>query len=381
MNMPNPEFEIYLSSPHLSGGEFDAVRRAMESNWVAPAGPLLGEFECAVAQNCGIDYATAVNSGTAAIHLALRAVGVGPGDDVLCPTFTFVACANPIRYLGARPVFIDADPATWNIDPHLVARELDRRARGGRLPKAVICADLYGQCVDADPLFAACSEHGVPLVEDAAEALGARYRDRPAGSLGDIAALSFNGNKIITTSGGGMVLSNNKAWIERAAFWATQAREPGLAQTHHDLGYNYRLSNVLAALGLAQLRLLQDRVAARRTVFERYRHRLGDLPGVTFMPEPDGFMSTRWLTCLLIDASIAGISSAALCERLHAAGIEARPVWQPLQDQKLFRESPAVGGDVARRLARDGISLPSGSNLTPAQQERIITVILAAVQS
>jgi pyridoxal phosphate-dependent aminotransferase EpsN len=370
----SPHFDIFLSPPELGGAEGDALASALASNWVAPAGPMLRKFEQRVADHCGVSHAVAVSSGTAALHLALRAAGVEAGDEVLCATFSFVASANPILYLGARPVFIDSEERTWNIDPALIEEALIDRAAKGKLPKAMIVTDIYGQCVDADPLRAIADAFNVVIVEDAAEALGALYRDRQAGSLGDIAALSFNGNKIITTSGGGMVISNHAKWVDQAHFWATQAREPGLAYTHLELGYNYRLSNLLAALGYAQMDYLAARVAARRRIFERYQAGLADLPGVSFMPEPEGFVSTRWLTCLTIDRPAPEGAAERICAKLHEAGIEARPLWRPLHEQPVYGGAPCYGGAVSQRLARRGLSLPSGSGLTAGDQERVIEV-------
>ena len=367
-------FDVFLSPPELGGNEAAALTEALASNWVAPAGPMLRKFERLVAEKCGVEHAVAVSSGTAALHLALRAAGVGAGDEVLCATFSFVASANPVLYLGATPVFIDSEERTWNIDPGLVEEALRDRAARGRVPKAMIVTDIYGQCVDADPLRALADKYGVVIVEDAAEAFGALYRGRAAGSLGDIAALSFNGNKIITTSGGGMVISNRSEWVDRAHFWATQAREPGAAYTHRELGYNYRLSNILAALGCAQMDHLSQRVAARRAVFERYSAGLGDLPGVRFMPEPEGFISTRWLTCLTLDDPVPEGAAARICEDLHEAGIEARPLWRPLHEQPVYNGAPCFGGTVSQRLAERGLSLPSGSSLSPADQDRVIEV-------
>ncbi len=372
---PGGGFEIFLSPPQLDGTEGEALAAALRSNWVAPAGPSLAAFEDAIAKLCAVKHAVAVSSGTAAIHLALRAVGVGAGDEVVCASFSFVASANPALYLGAKPTFVDSDERTWNIDPERVVDLLRKRAAKGKLPKALLVTDIYGQCFDADPILEAARKYGVPVVEDAAEALGATYMGRPAGSLGDIAALSFNGNKIITTSGGGMVVSDNQEWVENAHFWATQAREPGMAYTHRELGYNYRLSNLLAALGLAQLARIDDRIDARRRVFERYRAALGDFPGLEFMPEPEGFRSTRWLTCLLFNGAEDEGLADRVCRELQARKIEGRPLWQPLHEQPLFRGAPFVGGGVCCRFARRGLSLPSGGALSEADQDRVIEVV------
>lgn len=300
---------------------------------------------------------------------------MGPGDRVLCPTFSFVAAANPILYLGAEPVFIDSEPATWNADPDLVAEHLEGAAKAGKLPKAMVVADIYGQCADFDRLRDACAPYGIPILEDAAEALGATYKGRNAGALGDLAALSFNGNKIITTSGGGMVVGENREWIEKAHFWASQAKEPGLQYLHAELGYNYRLSNVLAALGLAQLESLDTFVDLKRAVFERYVEAFADLPGISWMPEPEGWVSTRWLSCMVIDASESGVSALALCDNLQRQGIETRPLWKPIHEQPLYRGAAKHVTGFARSLAESGLALPSGSNLCRADQDKVIDAL------
>lgn len=371
-----PKYRIYLSPPVLSGCERQLLDEVLQSGWVAPAGPMLEKFERKVAERCGVAHAVAVASGTAGLHLALRAVGVKPGDEVLCASFSFVAGATPCLFLGARPVFIDSDERTWNVDPELVIKAIKERAARGRAPKALLVADIYGQCFDADPILKVAREYGVPVVEDAAEAFGATYRGRPAGSLGDIGVLSFNGNKIITTSGGGMVVSNRKDWVDNCHFWATQAREPGLAYSHRELGYNYRLSNVLAALGLAQLPDLERRVARRRAVFERYRRALEGRAGIRFMPEPADFVSTRWLTCLTFEGEGGDERARRVCEGLHEAGVEGRPLWLPLHEQKLFERTEVYGGAVANRLAARGLSLPSGCGLTDAQVDEVAEIVL-----
>jgi pyridoxal phosphate-dependent aminotransferase EpsN len=292
---------VYLSPPHLTGEERALVEEAFASNWIAPLGPQVDAIEAEFAAAVGVPHAVALSSGTAALHLALRLLGVGPGDEVLCPTLTFVASANPVLYLGAEPAFLDCDPGTWTLDPALLAEELAERAARGRLPKAVVAVDLYGQSADYEAILAACEGHGVPVVEDAAEALGATYRGRSVGGFGRLGVFSFNGNKIITTSGGGMLVSADRELVERARHLATQARDPAPHYQHSELGYNYRLSNLLAAVGRGQLRRLDERVAARRRVFDRYRERLGDLPGLDFMPEAPYGRATRWLTCVTLD--------------------------------------------------------------------------------
>jgi pyridoxal phosphate-dependent aminotransferase EpsN len=368
---------IYLSPPHLGGAEFDLVKDAFESNWIAPLGPHVDAFEREVAQSVGVRNAAALSSGTAALHLALRLVGVGPGDEVICSSFTFSASANPVVYEGGRPVFIDSDRATWNIDPELLSEELAHCASRGKLPRAVVVVDLYGQAADYDALTAACAQYDVPLIEDAAEALGASYNGKMAGSFGRMAVLSFNGNKIITTSGGGMLLSDDEALIEQARFLATQARDQAPHYQHSAIGFNYRMSNILAAVGRGQLRVLEERIAARRRNFARYEAGLGDLPGLEFMPEAPYGLATRWLTCITIDPSAFGATREDVRLNLEAADIESRPVWKPLHLQPVFAGCRVRGGAVSEDIFERGLCLPSGSNLTPSDLDRIIEIIRA----
>jgi dTDP-4-amino-4,6-dideoxygalactose transaminase len=295
---------------------------------------------------------------------------VGAGDEVWVSTLTFAATANAVTYVGAVPVFVDSDTTSWNMNPGLLSDALDEAAKANRLPKAVVVVDLYGQCADLDSIVAACRRHGVFLIEDAAEALGATYRDRPAGSYGDLSVLSFNGNKIITTSGGGMLLGHRKEWLDRARYLSTQARSPAVHYEHEAIGYNYRMSNLLAAVGRAQLADLDRRVAARRATNVAYREALGDLPGWSFMPEAAYGRSTCWLTC----ATIAS-GPAKVIELLQQADIEARPVWKPMHMQPVFSGHRVIGGAVSRSLFEKGICLPSGSNLTAADRQRVIDVI------
>jgi len=317
-----------------------------------------------------------LSSGTAAIHLGLRLLGVQRGDDVFCSTLTFSASANPIAYEGARPVFIDAERATWNMDPALLAQALDEAARAGRLPKAVIVVDQYGQTADWAPIQEACAKHGVPVVEDAAEALGADYGGRRCGTFGTLGVFSFNGNKIITTSGGGMLVSDDKALVDKARFLATQARDPAPHYQHSEIGFNYRLSNVCAAIGRGQLRVLEERVAARRRVFARYREAFADLDGITFMPEAHG-RANRWLTCIVVDEDRFGTSREDVRLALMAKDIEARPVWKPMHLQPVFQQLGAgvVGGAVAEDLFARGLCLPSGSNLRDDEVDEIIAIV------
>jgi pyridoxal phosphate-dependent aminotransferase EpsN len=372
---------IYLSSPHLGALERGYVDEAFASNWIAPLGPHVDAFQTEFAHCVGAPHALAVSSGTAALHLALQLLGVSPGDDVLVSTLTFSASVNPIRYLGARPVFIDSERTSWNMDPVLLSEELELRARLGRRPRAVVVVHLYGQSADMDPILAACARHGVPVVEDAAEALGSTYKGRVPGTLGRAGIYSFNGNKIITTSGGGMLVSPDEAFIQHALKLATQARDPAPHYEHTEVGYNYRLSNVLAAIGRGQLRVLEDRVAARRRNFAFYARALADVPGITFMPEAPWGRHTRWLTTLTIDPAEFGATREAVRLALEQENIEARPVWKPMHLQPVFAAFQRRGGGVAEELFLNGLCLPSGSNLTPDDLARVVEVVRAVHRS
>lgn len=371
---------ILLSVPHMSGEEEVWVHEAFASNWLSTKGPNLDAFERAIEERTGMG-AVALSSGTAAIHLGLRALGVGPEDRVFCSTLTFVASCNPIRYLGAEPVFLDSERASWNLDPDLLEDTLRRCAAKGRLPRALIVVHLYGQCADMDPILTLCREFGVRVLEDAAEALGATYKGRPAGTLGDAGVFSFNGNKIITTTGGGMLLSPHAELVKRARFWSQQAREPGNAYEHLETGYNYRMSNVLAGIGLGQLQVLDLRVQQRRTIAFRYRDAFADLPGMTFMPQAPYGLHTNWLSCFLIDESELGISRDGLIRKLDEANIEARPVWKPMHLQPLYAGCEIYGGAVAEDLFRRGICLPSSSSLSSEEQLHVINTVRTAAGS
>lgn len=371
---------ILLSIPHMSGNEQKYVEDAFRSNWLSTVGPNLNLFERKLEERLGVS-ALALSSGTAAIHLGLRLLGVGAGDEVLCPALTFTASCNPILYLGGRPVFLDSERSTWNLDPDLLETVLKKKAGMGTLPKALVVVHLFGQCADMDEIRRLCDQYEVKILEDAAEALGAEYKGRPAGSLGDVSAFSFNGNKIITTTGGGMLGSERKDWVEKARFWSTQAREPGLAFEHSELGYNYRMSNVLAGVGLGQLEVLNDRVFARRLIAFRYREAFADLDGIELMPQAPFGIHTNWLSCFLIDAKRFGIGRDELIERLEASDIESRPVWKPMHLQALYQGYEMHGGQVAEDLFRRGICLPSSSSLSQADQQRVVSVIRSAAQS
>ena len=369
---------IYLSPPHMGPRERDLLLEAFDSNWIAPLGPHVDGFERDLARAIGVAHAAALSSGTAALHLALRLLGVGPGDRVITSTLTFVATANAIAYTGATPVFIDSTPASWNIDPALLAEELEARARAGTLPRAVVVVDIYGQCADHDAIGQACARHGVPVIEDAAEALGATYKGRGAGTMGTMGVLSFNGNKIITTSGGGMLVSDQAELVERARFLATQAREPAPHYQHAALGYNYRMSNLLAAVGRGQVAVLAERVARRREINAWYRRALADVPGIAFMPRAPYGEPTWWLTCITVDERAFGASREHIRQRLERLDIESRPVWKPMHLQPLYAGCSVRGGGVAERLFATGLCLPSGSSLEDSDLERVAEGILDA---
>ena len=376
MTAPTPaKSRIFLSPPHMGTVELAFIEEAFRTNFIAPVGPHVDAFEREFAARFGFRHAAAVSSGTAAIHLSLRLLGVQPGDEIVCSTFTFAASANPIVYEKARPVFIDSDEATWNMDPVLLENWLADRARAGRLPRAVIAVDLYGQCADLARVAAACNRYGVPMIEDAAEALGATFAGRPAGSFGRTGIFSFNGNKIITTSGGGMLVSDDAELIAKARFLATQARDTAQHYQHSQLGFNYRMSNVLAGIGRAQLQVINERVNARRQIYARYYEGLHDLPGMEFMPEAPLSRSNRWLTCLTIDPAVAGLDNERVRLALEAENIEARLTWKPLHLQPVFDGCETVGGAVAEKLFSRGLCLPSGSSMTEDDCHRVIEVV------
>jgi pyridoxal phosphate-dependent aminotransferase EpsN len=368
---------IYLSPPHMTGRELDFIKGAFDENWIAPAGPDLKAFEEEFLNYIGAPHGVALSSGTAALHLALIAAGVKPGDEVICSTFTFSATANPIIYVGASPVFIDCETKSWNIDPNLLKSELNRLAGLGKLPGAVVVAHIYGQSADMDPIVEACSRYDVPIVEDAAEALGATYGDKMCGNMGLCAAFSFNGNKIITTSGGGMLVSNDEEIVKVARHLSTQAKDDVPHYRHSQVGYNYRLSNVLAAIGRAQIAVIEERVAQTREVNRLYRDLLGDLPGISFMPEATYGRCTNWLTCITIDPVKFGADREMIMERLEEKNIESRPLWMPMHKQPVFSECRKVGGEISEKLFKNGLALPSGSDMSDADVRRVSNVIIS----
>jgi dTDP-4-amino-4,6-dideoxygalactose transaminase len=371
---------IFLSPPHMGDLEQKYIGEAFASNWIAPLGPHVEAFQREFAATVGVSHALATISGTAALHLALQLVGVGNGDDVFVSTLTFAASVNPVRYLGATPVLVDSERDSWNMDPHLLAQELQERAKIGKLPKAVVVVHLYGQSADMDPILESCRKYEVPLIEDAAEALGATYKGRPVGTLGRAGVFSFNGNKIITTSGGGMLVSEDRRLVTHAFKLATQARDPAPYYEHSQVGYNYRMSNVLAGIGRGQLRVLSERVAARRRNFEFYAAALADVPGIEFMPEAPWGTHTRWLTTVVITPAEFGSDRDELRQRLDAANIEARPVWKPMHLQPVYRGCTALGGSVAEDLFQRGLCFPSGSNMTADDLERVVSVVREAAR-
>jgi pyridoxal phosphate-dependent aminotransferase EpsN len=371
---------IYLSPPHVFGKEEALVADVFASNWIAPLGPHVDAFEAEVAAHAGVGHALALSSGTAALHLSLIVLGIDRGDDVICSSLTFSASANPIVYVGANPVFVDCD-RTWTIDPNLLEDALVDADRRGRRPKAVMTVDLYGQCADYDAVNGLCARFGVPLIEDAAEAIGSTYRGKPAGSFGALSVFSFNGNKIITTSGGGMLLSNDEGLITQARFLATQARDAAPHYQHSVIGYNYRLSNVLAAIGRGQFATLAERVTARRRTFDRYAAALGTLPGIAFMPEADHVTGNRWLTCITIDPAHFGATREDVRLALEAENIESRPVWKPMHLQPVFAKAKMYGGQISERLFEHGLCLPSGSSLSDSDQDRVIAIVTAQQRS
>ena len=362
--------KIWLSSPHMSdeGYEMEYIKEAFATNWVAPLGENVDKFEEELAAKIGAKHAAALSSGTAAIHLALKAAGVGPGDIVFCQSLTFAATANPIIYLNATPVFIDSDYETWNMDPVLLAEAFTKYPD----VKAVVVVHLYGLAADMDKIMEICRAHNVPVIEDAAEALGTYYKGKHAGTIGDYGVFSFNGNKIITTSGGGMLVSDNKERIEKVRFWATQARDPARHYQHSELGFNYRMSNVLAGIGRGQLKVLDQRVAKKKHIFEYYRRELGGLDGIEFMPVNDWNEPNCWLSCITLNGKVKPID---IMEALEANDIESRPLWKPMHMQPFYAGYDFIGGDVSQKLFETGVCLPSDTKMTDEDLDRICSII------
>lgn len=361
---------IFLSSPHMSdeGYEQEYVQEAFDTNWIAPLGKNVDGFEEELAEMVGINHATALSSGTAAIHLALKAVGVGEGDIVFCQSLTFSATANPVIYEGAKPVFIDSEPGTWNMDPKLLEEAFKQYT-----PKAVLVVHLYGLSAKIDEIKAICEKHNVPLIEDAAESLGTIYKGQWTGTFGDYGIYSFNGNKIITTSGGGMLVSNNKEGIDKAQFWATQAREEARHYQHEEVGYNYRMSNIVAGIGRGQLKVLEDRVQQKRHIFDTYKEGLKDIEEISFISEMNDERANYWLSAILIDSD--KVTPTMIMDALGEKNIESRPIWKPMHMQPIFSKYDSIGGEVSDEYFEKGICLPSDTKMTDEDLERVVQII------
>jgi dTDP-4-amino-4,6-dideoxygalactose transaminase len=377
--MTQTQKRIFLSPPHMGGSELDFIHTAFESNYVAPLGPMVDAFERNFSTFTGIPHCAALSSGTAALHLALRTLGTGPGDIVLASTLTFIGSVSPITFTGAQPVFIDSDTETWNMNPDLLAEAVAGYAAAGRIPRAVIVTDLYGQCADYDRLLEICAPHGIPLIIDAAESAGARYRNRHAGTGGYCSVFSFNGNKIITTSGGGMLCTDNPAVAEKTRWLSQQARDPAPYYEHSEIGYNYRMSNICAAIGCGQLEVLARRVAQKRAICEHYRRVLEPREGIAFMPEAPYGQSSRWLTVITLDPARCRCTPEGLRRALEDCNIESRPVWKPMHMQPVFKDCRVFGGSVSERLFHTGLCLPSGTAMTGQDLTRVTDAILRAL--
>ena len=368
---------IYLSSPHMGGEEQKFIQQAFDSNWVAPLGPNIDGFERDICNYTGSAHCAALSSGTSALHLALMTLGVQQGDEVLASTFTFSATINPILYQKAKPILIESEPDTWNMSPQFLEEAIEDRIKTGKKPKAIIIVHLYGMPAKMDELMSIARKYEIPVIEDAAEALGSRYKGRMLGTFGDMGVFSFNGNKIITTSGGGALVSKNKSWIDQAVFLATQAKDKAPHYEHTQVGYNYRLSNISAGIGRGQMKVLENRVENRRNVNEIYRSRLEGIAGLSFLAEPeDAYYSNCWLTTLLVDSEqLNGLTRDDICRALEVENIEARPMWKPMHLQPVFKEYPYYGDRYSDLLFEKGICLPSGSNLTQSDMERVVKTI------
>ena len=368
--------KIWLSSPHLGNQEFEYVKNAFETNWIAPLGPNVDGFENDLQSYLKIEHAAALSSGTAALHLALIIAGIGEGDLVLCSSFTFSASANPIVYQGATPIFIDSEAETWNMDPDLAEEAIKLLSSKGQMPKAMVLVHLYGMPAKMERFLEIARKYNITIIEDAAEALGSSWKGQKMGTFGSMGILSFNGNKIITTSGGGALVSNNAEWIQKARFLSTQARDIAPHYQHSNIGYNYRMSNVLAGIGRGQMTVLPDRIINRRSNFSYYQRALSDLNGIEFLVEPEGYFSNRWLTCLNIHPKMAdGITREQVRLALEKENIEARPLWKPMHQQPIFKDSPCWVNGISENLFDTGLCLPSGSNLSAADLQRVVFII------
>ncbi|WP_304608830.1 aminotransferase class I/II-fold pyridoxal phosphate-dependent enzyme [Planomicrobium sp. CPCC 101110] len=374
-NSKNKEY-ISLSIPHMTGKEKKYINEAFDTNWIAPIGPNVNRFEQELAEYVGVQSGAALSSGTAAIHLSLQLLGIGKGDLVFCSSLTFAASANPIFYVGAEPVFIDSEDETWNMSPTALRKAFEQVAEKGKIPKAVIVVNLYGQSAKMDELLAICNEYEVPIIEDAAESLGSTYKGKKSGTLGKFGVFSFNGNKIITTSGGGMLVSDDVKAIEYTRFLASQAKDPAPYYQHSKIGFNYRMSNILAGIGRAQLEVLEDRVAARRSVYRKYEEGLSGIDAIKFQPELEGTYSNRWLSVLTIDPRLSSLTPSDIMSALSTENIETRHVWKPLHQQPIFKDCLFFSAEdekpISDVLFEQGLCLPSSSSLSEVHQNRVI---------
>lgn len=370
---------IYLSPPHMGGDELKFIHEAFASNWVSPAGPNLDAFEKELSEYNNISYCAALSSGTAAIHLALIILGVQKGDEVLCSSFTFSGSCNPIIYQGATPVFIDSEPDTWNMDPKLLEEAIRDRIKKGKKPKAIIPVHLYGMPASISEIARIAANYEIPIIEDAAEAIGSTYNGQKLGTFGDIGVYSFNGNKIITTSGGGAFVSRNEKWVQKAKFLATQARDSAPYYQHSEIGYNYRLSNICAGIGRGQLMVLDMRIEQRRSVFDYYRSAFEEADGISFQLEAEGSYSNRWLTTILIDPIKILVTYEEIRIALERCNIESRPLWKPMHQQPVFRDAPYYGNGVSDMLFARGLCLPSGSSLSIEELDNICSIIIDTI--
>lgn len=366
--------KIWLSTPHMGGNEIKFIHEAFDANWISPVGPHIPAFEKELAGYLGIGHCAALSSGTAAIHLALIILGVVRDDEVICQSFTFSGSCNPIMYQGATPVFVDSEQDTWNMDPTLLEEAIKDRIKNGKKPKAIIVVHLYGMPAKMDEIMEVARRYDVPVIEDAAESLGSLYKGKRTGTIGDLGILSFNGNKIITTSGGGALVSSNAEWIQKARFLSTQARDPAPHYEHTQVGYNYRMSNISAGIGRGQLQVLENRVQQRRANFDYYQKNLGLVKGLRFLQEPKEFYSNRWLSTILLDKS--NDSAEKLRHAFEAENIESRPLWKPMHLQPVFKGFPAFQNGTSEKLFKAGLCLPSGSNLTEEELKRTTSIIL-----
>jgi dTDP-4-amino-4,6-dideoxygalactose transaminase len=380
--MKRPAKRIYLSAPHMSGGEMKYIQEAFEQNWVAPLGPNVDRFEEVLAGYCGVDHVAVLNSGTAAIHLALILLGVKQGDEVIASSFTFSATVNPIVYQGATPVLVDSERDTWNMDPGLLEEAIVDRIRKGKRPKAILVVHLYGMPANLQAIGEIATRYEIPLIEDAAEALGSRYMGKAVGSFGKMAVLSFNGNKILSTSGGGALLSDDADLVAKARFLSTQARDQAPYYQHSQIGYNYRMSNILAGIGRGQMEVIQERVQSRRATFRFYRENLKEIPGVDFLEEPgEAYFSNFWLTTMLIDPSAAHTSWEEIQRNMEKENIETRPLWKPMHLQPVFSSCPAYLNGVSEDLFSRGLCLPSGSIMTDGDRMRVLEYLKKSLRA